>query len=844
MRPLELTLRGFRSYREEVTFDLRERHLVGIVGPIGAGKSSVLDAIAFALYGKTPAVERDTRSLIHQLCDEAHVSLRFEVEGEVWRAVRAPRRTGQSGHQLERLASDDADAEPLEKITGDRPVRERVEALLGLDFKAFCRSVLLAQNRFSDFLTATEGDRDAVLKGVFGFERLDRAQAEVRLRLQAAEMALERLQDQQGEVEKARAELEGARARATHADRRMSALEDAKPRDDRLAADAKEARDADAIAGGTIERLQAIAASLPGEDRLEAAAEAAAGARSVVAAAQTQFEESEAARAQRRAEHKDLADRLGDRAKFRSFEALLARHDQEAAAAATAMELAARAEATIAAQREEVVRLESAHVAARAAIETAEEAHATHGRAVEEARTALEAARHGEMARELAGTLSAGEACPVCGQQVATLPRKGPVARKVKAAESALKKAESAAHVAQRSLQEAVAAHAAAQTGAQQAQTTIVDAASEHHRLVTAAQEAQVAHRTTQGQLAEWLGEGDPHALLAERAEELDAAEDAMHRAEEAVEVARKALDRLHADAKDADTAVARFANQLAGAWGQLQEVREVAPDPDAVRASFVALVTTCRERRADAESAREDARARLAAAEDERAALLQALDLTPGEDLTASIARAAAAQGAAAQQVAQLTASIVGADELEREVDAAMRRLEITRRLSQDLRPSQFLAFLLEEERAELALLGSDHFEQLTGGDFRFTDDDRFAIVDRNAAGSERKAESLSGGETFLASLALALALAEMVTRGGGQLDAFFMDEGFGSLDPQHLDLAMDGIGRLVAGDGRRLVVLVSHVAEMREAIEDLIVLDKDPLTGDTVVVSGASPV
>ncbi len=120
---------------------------------------------------------------------------------------------------------------------------------------------------------------------------------------------------------------------------------------------------------------------------------------------------------------------------------------------------------------------------------------------------------------------------------------------------------------------------------------------------------------------------------------------------------------------------------------------------------------------------------------------------------------------------------------------------------------------------------------------------DDAFNILDLNAAGAERKTESLSGGETFLASLALALALAEMVARGGGRLDAFFLDEGFGSLDPEHLDRAMDGIGRLVAGSDERLVVLVSHVAEMREAIEDLVVLDKDPITGDTIVVSGALP-
>ena len=173
----------------------------------------------------------------------------------------------------------------------------------------------------------------------------------------------------------------------------------------------------------------------------------------------------------------------------------------------------------------------------------------------------------------------------------------------------------------------------------------------------------------------------------------------------------------------------------------------------------------------------------------------------------------------------------------------AAERARDLATRLAADLQPSRFLAFLLEEERAALADLGSTHFEELSGGGYRFTDDDRFDVLDLNAAATERRADSLSGGETFLASLALALALAEMVARGGGRLDAFFLDEGFGSLDPEHLDRAMAGIEHLVAEDGQRLVVLVSHVAEMRQAIEDLVVLDKDPRTGDTVVVSGASP-
>ena len=112
----------------------------------------------------------------------------------------------------------------------------------------------------------------------------------------------------------------------------------------------------------------------------------------------------------------------------------------------------------------------------------------------------------------------------------------------------------------------------------------------------------------------------------------------------------------------------------------------------------------------------------------------------------------------------------------------------------------------------------------------------------DLTAADGIRAPASLSGGETFLASLALALALAEIVAREGGRLDAFFLDEGFGSLDPEHLDLAMDGIERLITTGPDRLVVVVSHVPAVRERVEDLIVLDRDTATGDTLVVSGAS--
>jgi exonuclease SbcC len=85
---------------------------------------------------------------------------------------------------------------------------------------------------------------------------------------------------------------------------------------------------------------------------------------------------------------------------------------------------------------------------------------------------------------------------------------------------------------------------------------------------------------------------------------------------------------------------------------------------------------------------------------------------------------------------------------------------------------------------------------------------------------GEERDVSSLSGGETFQASLALALGVADTVQAhsGGVRLDALFIDEGFGSLDPESLQLAMDELDRL--REGGRLIGLISHVAALRERI------------------------
>ena len=101
---------------------------------------------------------------------------------------------------------------------------------------------------------------------------------------------------------------------------------------------------------------------------------------------------------------------------------------------------------------------------------------------------------------------------------------------------------------------------------------------------------------------------------------------------------------------------------------------------------------------------------------------------------------------------------------------------------------------------------------------------------------GSERSVKTLSGGESFQASLSLALGLSDEMqeSAGGIRLDTMFVDEGFGSLDEEALSQALRALNSLA--EGNRLVGIISHVAELKEKIDKQIVVTKNPAGGSSV--------
>ncbi|HSB60570.1 MAG TPA: AAA family ATPase, partial [Vicinamibacteria bacterium] len=101
MRPLKLEVEGFTSFREKLALDLGGLDLFAITGPTGAGKSSLIDALVFALYGQVPRVGKEYRQLVSHRAERLSVLLEFEVGGRRYRIARTARANGAAQVRLE-----------------------------------------------------------------------------------------------------------------------------------------------------------------------------------------------------------------------------------------------------------------------------------------------------------------------------------------------------------------------------------------------------------------------------------------------------------------------------------------------------------------------------------------------------------------------------------------------------------------------------------------------------------------------------------------------------------------------------------------------------------------------
>ncbi|MDQ3958572.1 MAG: SMC family ATPase, partial [Actinomycetota bacterium] len=228
MKPVSLAIKGFRSHEHDTEISFAGRRLFAIVGPTGAGKSSILDAVSYALYGATPRIRRNVKKLICSRTDSAHVRFVFEVEGHEHEITRSLRRSGAGEHVL-------VDGSSGQRVIGEGKVNEKVAELLGLDFDAFCSSVLLAQGKFSEFLEASPTTRSQILKGVFRLDQIDALREAAKGRRNELEGEVARVEGRRAHIpEDVTARLEAAIDAHASYTARVAVLEKAVPKERKL----------------------------------------------------------------------------------------------------------------------------------------------------------------------------------------------------------------------------------------------------------------------------------------------------------------------------------------------------------------------------------------------------------------------------------------------------------------------------------------------------------------------------------------------------------------------------------------------------------------------------------
>ena len=775
MRPLRLELEGFGAFRDATTVDFDGADLFALTGATGAGKSTVIDAMCFVLYGCIPRYDdrRLVGPAISQSRAEARVRLDFSVGEDRYTAVRVVRRT-KTGASTKEARLERADGELL--AGNEKEVTAAVEALLGLSFEHFTTCVVLPQGEFARFLHDKPERRQDLLVKLLDLAIYGRMGERARLRARTEKEATLGIDGQLAALRDVTPEARDlALARATELRELQQAVEAALP-----GIAALEAREADARDSAA--RSAAHAAQLEATVVPEGVAELADEITEADRAAATAHAEEAAAEAAVTAAEAELGG-LPARGVLERIEQQHARIDE------------------LTAQRDKGTLLSGERVTdeARAAAEL---------HAVEEARAAaahrLELARAEHRAHAVVADLVAGEPCPVCRQVVAGLPDV----------------------VLPSDLAEATAALKSSDAAVDRARKVHGEAERERIRIEEKVASIDAQLTTLAAELADAPDAEEAQRLLLAVGD----AEAALASASTADRAARKA--RLAADQQRAR--LTKLEDEQRRAYDATRDALAALAPPArsgaTLRADWLALAAWAKDEAPKQRMLAERAATEAGAAAAERHQLVRAMESRAAEAGLVSTGRPvrdvllealANADGA----VRTIEAKLAEAEQLRAEVARRNTEQQLYAAMGSHLSANGFEKWLLDEALTLLVAGATELLLELSGGQYSLVLDDKrsgFLVVDHTNGDMPRLAKSLSGGETFLTSLALALALADqlllLAARGGARLESIFLDEGFGALDPSTLDTVASAIEAL--GSSGRMVGIISHVAELAERV------------------------
>jgi exonuclease SbcC len=791
MRPIRLELEGFTSFRERVALDFTALDLFAITGPTGAGKTSLIDGVVYALYGRTPRLGAGVSELISHGAARLEVLLEFSAGPRRYKIFRSLKRGGGALVQLE---GEDGAANKAGEV------REKIERILGLDYDGFTKSVVLPQGEFDRFLRGKPEERRKILRDLLhldvyedmGKRANERAKASrnerALLEQQLAQIEAEASEEKRTELE---SELETVAREQASLEAALEILKAAEP----VARELREQRWSKQSAETSLAEAEAKRAQ---------AQQAAAEAARALEEYQNKVEELE----------RRLVESGYDEARYLELARLepLARQRQQKAAAIGPLEERAAASR----RRAEVCtrRLEARRQAAEKELKALERQRREARAALEDAQEALEHVRQLRSADELRRHLVKGKPCPVCQQVVSKVPKAGGHAeiddaqRLVGQKERALEKYSAAMVRLQTELEGVPESRGIAAT--EEVTETLAEARQAAEEAVQQAQAARYRLEVARQDLAALQKEGELPELAG-----LQAELEAQQTAKRLCESCRQERQRLDEQGRAAEQRRAKAEAEAAAAAEQAQKARGVIEAAEARISELAGRL------------------AGLGVSE-------ETLEARRGE-LARSLAEAQKRRAVGEERLRRVVELLAQALLWRAQSDDLRRRETLYAELGKMLAANQFVRFVLEQALRRLAAAGTQRLLQLSSGRYSFAaQEDDFYVVDHENADQQRSVHTLSGGESFLASLALALALAEGLAefapdRESFRLESLFLDEGFSTLDAETLDVVVQGIETLA--DRNRLVGVISHVSELAERLPVRIRVQKSP-AGSRVAV------
>ncbi|MDE2749631.1 MAG: SMC family ATPase [Chloroflexota bacterium] len=849
MLPTRLELRNFLAYRAPAPIVFDGIELACLTGGNGVGKSSILDAITWALWGRARA-KRD-EELIHLGQNEMQVEIDFEQEGLRYRVIRRRSRAGRGRGALDLLAFDKEGFPRLINEEGSRRTQAKINEILRLDYETFAHSAFLQQGRADAFTLKTAAERKRILADILGLDQWTHYESAAKKRLTDIASQIDIIQHDinrfdeeiagepqlKADREAVLATLESAREALQQATDDYSRVADAVSalrrlgesrrelegritgrRDDMAAAQAEVQRQDEKIAAyqETLAQSEAIEAGFAQLRKARENQSAIAEQLTRKAELDREAHQLEQALAEQRARLESDAHVLRER--IRGLEAKLA---SAAAADIDALRAELRALQALEVQRDKAAKEVQRIKEDRSGLRERMGRLTSEGQALN---TRLDRLRQAD-----------GAACPLCGQALTAEHR------------------------------DEIMAQLTEERDEKRAQYRGCGAEIEALNAASQAREAEIAG---------WAGKLKHLPARQQRLGALAEAERLAEEAEAALPGERRQLIQLETRLGDGE-----FGGELRHQLSQLERQREgIGYDPDSHADTRVQLETYAEYERGH--TLLELARISLPEARKIRADTAARLDsmrasMQGDEDKLKKIGSEIEALEKVAREERELRARV---DSMRAEAQTLNERKTIIeqqlnaiaagraskRRLSERLGATQHQRGLLNELRAafgknglpaliietaipELEAEANDLLARMTDGRMSL----RLSTQREKAGGGlaetlaidiadelgTRAYDLYSGGEAFRINFALRIALSKLLARrAGAQLRTLFIDEGFGSQDEAGRGRLVDAINKIQADFD--LILVITHIDELRDSFPVHLLVEKTA-AGSQVTIS-----